>query len=106
MGGKSWELEKFFCMIASVYAEEGEESFLATNLALSSVVTSVDVWVATCNFVNRGEVSVNLVIHNVLKPYAVKRYCSEEELEMEKGKDISQIPLLLLEWKTLASIEV
>jgi len=56
--------------------------------------------------VNRGEVSVNLVIHNVLKPYAVKRYCSEEELEMEKGKDISQIPLLLLEWKTLASIEV
>jgi hypothetical protein len=46
--------------------------------------------------VNRGEVSVNLVIHNVLKPYAIKRYCSEEETEMEKGKDISQIPLLLL----------
>jgi hypothetical protein len=32
----------------------------------------------------------------VLKPYAVKRYCIEEEMEMEKGKDISKIPLQLL----------
>jgi hypothetical protein len=83
-------------MITSIYAEEGEESFLATNLILNSIVTSVDVWIATCNFVNKWEVLVNLVIHNVLKPYAVKRYCIEEETKMEKGKDISQIPLLLL----------
>jgi len=96
MGGKNWELEKFFCMITSIYVEEVEEFFLDTNLALNLVVTSVDVRIATCNFVNKWKVSVNRVIHNVLKPYVVKRYYIEEETKMEKGKDISQITLLLL----------